>query len=386
MLKIFKNKHFITVFALALVLVMGLGALSFFFADYSKIDLKEKVVTQVAQLQKTGVKEEEKVVRQPNLKDFAALLNSIETAAGGTQDPSEQICTEETEAKKEQEQKALAEEKEEAKKQEAALPKIAETPFKKQVIHIEKQNEQNITSVAPLKGKPRIAIVIDDMGMSYARLKQLSAIKTPLNFAFLPYADNLKEETQFALNNGHQIIVHVPMMPKSNHESLGPVVLKKEMSEEELKSALDQDLSAFKGYVGINNHMGSDFTENEAGMRIILTELKKRGLFFLDSKTTNDSIGAKIAREVKLPVLERDVFLDHQATEEFVTKQLALTEKVARRSGHAIAIGHPTKATIAVLEKWLPTLEAKGFELVTLSSLLPEKELTSLDTNTKTAQ
>lgn len=379
MSKIFKNKYFSVILGLAVALLIGFGVMSMSHIDFSKIDWRYPT----AMIEEPAQKEPDvAAVRQPNLQDFASLLESIQSSGEKTGQSSY------FDDEKEQE---LAEDVLDSLKDvsdvkdDEVLPIISETSHKKQVISIHKEDgiTQNGQAVpiddAPVlstdgKSKPKIAIVIDDMGMNFDRLKQLSAIKAPINFAFLPYAENLAEQTRFSLQEGHELIVHVPMMPKSKSESLGPIVLKKEMSEEELKKSLDVGLSSFSGYRGINNHMGSDFTEDEAGMRIVLNELKNRDLFFLDSKTTNDSVGAKIAHEINLPVLERDVFLDHEATEEFVTKQIALTERVAKRRGMAIAIGHPTKATISVLQRWLPTLEEKGFELVTLTSLLPQRK------------
>lgn len=218
--------------------------------------------------------------------------------------------------------------------------------------------------------RPKIAIVIDDLGMNFSRLRQLSAIKAPLNFAFLPYAENLDEQVVYASEQGHHLLVHMPMKPKSDLVNPGPIVLRPDMSEAEIEKALNWGLSSFNGFKGINNHMGSAFTANEQGMRVVMRVLKERGYYFLDSKTTPNSQGEIMAIEAGLPYRERDVFLDHVNDLEQIKKRLIQTERIARQRGIAIAIGHPYEATIEALEQWLPTLDEKGFELVTVESVL----------------
>ena len=243
-----------------------------------------------------------------------------------------------------------------------------------EVTQIAPPKEQKITEL-PKTNKPKIAIVIDDMGMNFSRLKELSQIAHPINFAFLPYAENLDEQTQYALDNQHHLIVHMPMKPKSDSVDPGPVVLKPGMSKQEINKALDWGLGSFKGFKGINNHMGSAFTEDLEGMRTVMAYLKKQGSYFLDSKTTAQSKGRQAANEIGLPVIVRDVFLDHKNELSYIQNQLKITEAVALRNGSAIAIGHPYLATIEALQKWMPMIEQRGFELVTVEQLINEKAL-----------
>ncbi len=228
--------------------------------------------------------------------------------------------------------------------------------------------------------RPKIAIVIDDLGMNYGRLKELSSIRSPLTLAFLPYAKNLKDQTSYARLKGHELIVHMPMLPKSDTINPGPIVLTPDMTADQIRQTLEKGLEAFDGYVGINNHMGSAFTENYPAMRVVASELKKRGLYFLDSRTTSISAGARASAYYDLPYIGRDIFLDHYDTSEFINKQLRATERAARKNGHAIAIGHPYLNTIEALEKWLPTLEAKGFDLVSVSDLIKQKKTLKVST------
>jgi polysaccharide deacetylase 2 family uncharacterized protein YibQ len=162
----------------------------------------------------------------------------------------------------------------------------------------------------------------------------------------------------------------VPMEPLDGELDAGPQALLDRLPADEVLRRLRWDLSRFDGYVGINNHMGSRFTQSRDGMRVVLQEIKNRGLLFIDSRTIADSVGGKLAAELGVPHADRDVFLDNEQEAAAVEQQLARTEEVARRRGYAIAIGHPHDATIAALTRWLPTLERRGFVLVPVSAIV----------------
>lgn len=230
----------------------------------------------------------------------------------------------------------------------------------------ERQPEQ--VKPAPVEGRPRIVIVIDDMGLDRRRSSRIVELPGPLTLAWLPYAKQLPVQTEAARKAGHELIVHVPMQPDGPSDP-GPNALMTGLPEAEIRRRLGIGLSAFHGYVGINNHMGSRFTADAAGMNVVLDELAQRGLLFLDSRTTGASAVASIGSHHSLPLAARDVFLDHEQTPAFLAQALARTEAIARQNGVAIAIGHPHDVTAAALEAWLPTLEKKGFQLVPVSAV-----------------
>src|SRR5690606_18289818 len=125
----------------------------------------------------------------------------------------------------------------------------------------------------------------------------------------------------------------------------------------------------FAGHVGLNNHMGSRFTANPKVMAILMDDVAARGLMFLDSRTTVDTVAEGLARARAVPFVARDVFLDNDQSADAVDQQLLETEHVARRKGHAVAIGHPHAATRAALAAWLPQVARRGFQIVPISSL-----------------
>ena len=191
--------------------------------------------------------------------------------------------------------------------------------------------------------------------------------------AFLTYAEDLERQTGSAHAAGHELMVHFPMQPKNPEADTGPNALRLGLSEKELRRRLAWGLSRFKGYVGINNHMGSAFTGNAAGMAIVMDEMRQRGVLYLDSVTTQKSAGYLTAGQAGVPFIARDVFLDNEIDANSIDKRLAEVEQIARRQGHAIAIGHPHGATIEALARWLPKLEDAGFVLVPVSMIIKHR-------------
>ena len=223
------------------------------------------------------------------------------------------------------------------------------------------------------EGRPRIAIVIDDLGLDKKRSERAITLPGPLTMSFLPYATDLPRLTEAAHQAGHELLVHVPMEPMSRAEDMGPNGLAVSLGADEVLRRLRWDLGRFDGYVGINNHMGSRFTSDAASMTPVMEELKARGLLFLDSRTSGSSAGIEVARKLGVPHAGRDVFLDNEINAPAIAAQLAEVEQLARRHGSAIAIGHPHDATLDQLTTWLATLGAKGFELVPLSAIVKEQ-------------
>ncbi len=217
---------------------------------------------------------------------------------------------------------------------------------------------------------PMIAIVIDDMGVDRRRSPQVIALPGPMTLSFLTYARDLEAQTQAALEAGHELMIHIPMEPGSNTVDPGPNVLRVEDTIEQTLERLRWGLDKFDGYVGLNNHMGSKFTQHRDGVRAVLEEVRDRGLLFLDSRTAAGSVASEIAREIGVPFATRNVFLDHVDEEEEIRKSLAQTERLARKNGAAVAIGHPHDKTIKILAEWLPTVTEKGFMLVPMSELV----------------
>ena len=169
---------------------------------------------------------------------------------------------------------------------------------------------------------------------------------------------------------GHEIMLHLPMEAndRSQQPERGALTVSDDVAL--LRDNLNRMLGRFAGFTGVNNHMGSRFTSDRRRMDIVLAELKSRGLFFLDSRTSGRSVGAESAEQVGISYAVRDVFLDHDPEPGLIRERIAETEEIARRFGQAIAIGHPRRTTMDLIGPWLAEIESRGFELVPVATLL----------------
>ena len=217
----------------------------------------------------------------------------------------------------------------------------------------------------------RLAIIIDDMGSSMSEARSLAAIGVPLTFSVIPGLQNYKGVAQFAGSKGIETMLHIPMQskgwPERRLEANGLLV---SMDDAELKERVAGMLREIPGTTGVNNHMGSEFMEHEDKVRSVLETLKKRDIFFVDSVTSPQSAGFRLAREMGIKSERRNVFLDNVQERGYILGQLGQAVKLARKNGYAIAICHPHPETIATLASALPGLSARGIKLVPVSQLV----------------
>lgn len=218
-----------------------------------------------------------------------------------------------------------------------------------------------------------ISIIIDDMGYRLRHGKRALRLPANITYSFLPYAPYSRDLANIANRHGKEAMLHIPMQA-DNGKKLGPGGLTTSMPKEIFQLELKHTLTAIPNIKGMNNHMGSSLTRMPQPMQWLMQSLKKENKYFIDSRTTNDSVALSVAREYHIPSETRDVFLDHDLTPAKIRKQLAQVIKVARRKGTAIAIGHPFPETISVLEKWIPQLDAQGIKLVYVSELIAYRQ------------
>lgn len=217
--------------------------------------------------------------------------------------------------------------------------------------------------------KPVIAVIIDDMGINHRRTSDISSLNAPLTSSFLTYGTRLDKQIEKASQAGHEIMIHVPMEPKSK-VNLTPDTLTTQMNEQDIKNELGKMLSKFKNVRGVNNHMGSEFTEDKQRMNYVMDVLKEHNMFFVDSKTSAKSVGRSVAKDKRVAYAHRHVFLDNENKVDYITKQLKTAERIARKNGYAVAIGHPKTATYEALKEWLPSLKEKNIKLVHMSEIV----------------
>ena len=196
---------------------------------------------------------------------------------------------------------------------------------------------------------PMVAIIIDDMGYHKEIGDELLALPMNLTFSFLAAAPFTAELEEAAFQSGRVIMVHQPMEPKSKEWDPGPGAMLVGQSEEEQERLFLLNLQAVPHAVGINNHMGSLYTEDRAAMNSLMQLVRNQGLFFVDSFTTADSQGLAAASAAGVPTARRHVFLDNVHSQDKVCKQLQKLVETAEKNGWAIGIGHPNEATLSAL-------------------------------------
>lgn len=219
-----------------------------------------------------------------------------------------------------------------------------------------------ITRSKPVTNGIPVAIIIDDIGYDRKMADGFLALDVPLTFSVLPQGTFNQSIIDKAVQKDVEIMLHLPMEP-GNYPSVnpGPGALLSSMGPDELIAQLNANLDGVPRARGVNNHMGSRLTASSEQMRQIFTILKKRNLFFVDSRTTAETLCRPSAELLHLPFAERDVFIDHEQTRAFVRKQLKLLVKRARRQGYAIGIAHPHPVTLEVLTEMLPELKSAVF-------------------------
>lgn len=199
------------------------------------------------------------------------------------------------------------------------------------------------------KNRPRVAIIIDDMGNHQQLGRQFLQLDLNLTFSFLPEAPYTTALQETAFQLGRDILVHLPMEPKNaawNPEMEGLSVQDK---PSRIRQKMARMLDAVPHAIGASNHMGSCFTEDAGTMRVVIESLRDRSLFFIDSYTTAASRGVATARQLGVPVAQRHVFLDNDREPQKICRQIDQLITLAKRQGSAIGIGHPNRAMFTAL-------------------------------------
>ncbi|MDY6823559.1 MAG: divergent polysaccharide deacetylase family protein [Thermodesulfobacteriota bacterium] len=221
-------------------------------------------------------------------------------------------------------------------------------------------------------GKPRVAIIIDDVGYDKKIANQFLAMEIPLTFSVLPHSPLNKTIVQAAYSKNIEIMLHLPMEPLEYPRiNPGPGVLLTSMAPDELIRQLEENLADVPHVKGVNNHMGSKMTTISTQMYQIFSVLKKHDLFFIDSRTAAGTLCKPSARLLHVPFAERDVFLDNSLSSDYIDHQLDILVDIACRNGTAIGIGHPHAATCRRIKQNLARMKQK-VTFVPASSLVDE--------------
>ncbi|WP_404333275.1 divergent polysaccharide deacetylase family protein [Mesobacillus maritimus] len=220
-----------------------------------------------------------------------------------------------------------------------------------------------------------LAIVIDDFGNGMKGTEEMLNLPVPLTVAVMPFLSTTAKDAKHAHEKGHEVIVHLPMEPKRGKKSwLGPGAITTDLTDEEIRKRVEQAIAEVPFAVGMNHHMGSKVTEDERVMRIILEVCREKGFFYLDSKTTGNSVIPKIAKELGVPYLENNLFFDHVYSASHIQRKASLLAKQLEDSDQLIAIGHvgiTGEKMVDALKTYIPEYK-KQADLVPVSALLAD--------------
>lgn len=216
--------------------------------------------------------------------------------------------------------------------------------------------------------KPKMVFVIDDIGYHRDHESKLLKLEDKVVYAILPMLPFSKHFSTLGHKSGADVILHLPLETVDGTIP-GRGLITRQMENDYILDVLNRNLSSVPHHIGANNHMGSMGTSDPELMRVILRDMKKRGLFFLDSVTTSQTVVEKVASETGTPFLKRDIFLDNIDAKQAILNQIKKQKSIARKQGYAIGIGHYRDATLSVLIDIIPELEQEGFEVISLSAL-----------------
>jgi len=217
---------------------------------------------------------------------------------------------------------------------------------------------------------PAISIIIDDMGKRLEDGRRVLALPGPVACAFLPGAIHTDFLARKANDFGKEVLLHLPMESVDGRRlDAGAVTLN--MTERQFVSTVEADLGSVPHAIGIYNHMGSLLTRHPGHMLWLMRVMQRQApLFFVDSRTTVDTVAKRIALENDVPNIERNVFLDNELGADEIAFQFERLVRLAKKQGTALAIGHPHPQTLALLEQRIPQLRERGIQLLPVRDLI----------------
>ncbi len=216
----------------------------------------------------------------------------------------------------------------------------------------------------------RVAIVVGGLGLSQTNTAEaIAKLPGAVTLAFAPYGVDLEKQVARARDDGHEVMLQVPMEPFDYPDNdPGPHTLVASGQAAETMDRLTWVMSRFTGYVGVMNYMGGKFTASEPALNPVLRELSGRGLVYLDDGTSARSLVPGLAQTFRLPVAKADAVIDISPKGSAIDEQLAKLEAAARKKGIAIGAASSLPVTIDRLAAWAKGLEAKGIQLVPVSA------------------
>jgi len=225
------------------------------------------------------------------------------------------------------------------------------------------------TEKIPMRGV--IGLIIDDFGYRNDHVSNgFLQLPGKLTYAIIPGHDYSQLFSKKAYDAGYEIIVHLPMENIGKTYGEEEYVLMSYFQDDEIKNRINKAFDLLPESIGLNNHQGSRGTADSRVMTLVAGVIKEKKKFFIDSRTTNNSLAETTMRKYGVPTNKRDVFLDNELDEEKIKIQLLELADVSEEKGIAIGIGHVKPQTLNVLAKEIPVLQKKGFRFEFVSNLV----------------
>jgi len=218
--------------------------------------------------------------------------------------------------------------------------------------------------------RPRISLIIDDIGQSISHARRFFELDCPITFSILPRLVHSHDLALEIHERGYETMLHQPMEPCNPDICPGPGALYVGDEKGRIEEIMQENISSMPFARGVNNHMGSRFTACEREIGEALTEVHKRGLFFIDSLTSSRSVAYEMAKRLHIHTACRNVFLDNVPSDSYIKRQLLKLSRCARQYGHAVGIGHPFRQTAESIRDYLNTAEHSRMDFVFVSGIL----------------
>ncbi len=245
------------------------------------------------------------------------------------------------------------------------LPRIARNGKKPWLVYARPVNQRVLTT-----DTPRIAIVLGGMGLNKRLTEQaIKELPGEVTLAFAPYGKRLQRQINMARRAGHEVMLQLPMEP-FGYPAVDPgpkTLLVKDAADVTIKN-LRWHMSRFSGYIGIINYMGARFTSQGDGIGHVLSDIKKRGLVYLDDGTSKRSIVPSLGQVVNAPVRTTNMIIDNELSFNAITASLTHLEQQAANDGFAIGVGSGLALTIDALSSWARDLSSRNIILVPVSA------------------
>ncbi len=222
----------------------------------------------------------------------------------------------------------------------------------------------------PIKKKGTLVFVFDDAGYNLAQLAPFLRLPFPCTIAVLPGLQYSVVAAQRIRAAGKEVILHQPMQALNLSIDPGPGAIKKGMDADQIRAIVRKNLTEVGPVTGINNHEGSLITADRPSMDTLLDFVRDNGIYFLDSRTNAETVVPALAREKKMTIWERAVFLDNIQDRTLIIEAVNTGMKIADHKGAAIMIGHIWSNDLAaILTEMYPELVSQGFSLSTIAEI-----------------